>query len=177
MDNWDQIKPNKVKSPIQNYLAWLLFWRTAMNNWATRSSISYPPPSLQAQSQSPKQIEIGGCCKFTFAAALFRTLWCLSVSLNCWRNCKIFEFGYSKADRGRFPGLSVDNFLRFGVTKLFSWNNGFPTYFFAASSTVSLGWSPVLGTIAQFVYSACLWSWICGTQNHFWVIQMLPLPG
>ena len=30
MDNWDQMKPNEVKSPIQNCLDWLLFWRVGI---------------------------------------------------------------------------------------------------------------------------------------------------
>ena len=79
----------------------------------------------------------GAVAKFFFAAAL---LLHPEHSISRPRlpvTAQIFILGHSKADRGIFPGLPVDNFLCSTTTKLFSQNNGFPACFFAASSTAS----------------------------------------
>ena len=79
----------------------------------------------------------GAVAKFFFAAAL---LLHPEHSISRPRlpvTAQIFTLGHSKADRGIFPGLPVDNFLCSTTTKLFSQNNGFPACFFAASSTAS----------------------------------------
>ena len=79
----------------------------------------------------------GAVAKFFFAAAL---LLHPEHSISRPRlpvTAQISILGHSKADRGIFPGLPVDNFLYSTTTKLFSQNNGFPACFFAASSTAS----------------------------------------
>ena len=79
----------------------------------------------------------GAVAKFFFAAAL---LLHPAPSISRPRlpvTAQIFILGHSKADRGIFPGLPVDNFLCSTTTQLFSQNNGFPACFFAASSTAS----------------------------------------
>ena len=79
----------------------------------------------------------GAVAKFFFAAALLlhpeHSISRPRLSVTA----QISILGHSKADRGIFPGLPVDNFLCSTTTKLFSQNNGFPVCFFAASSTVS----------------------------------------
>ena len=84
----------------------------------------------------PKK-EKGAVAKLIFAAALFLRFEHFNSRQRLFDTAKISVLGRSKADRGIFPGLPVDNFSHFTATKLFSQNNGFPAYFFAASSTAS----------------------------------------
>ena len=107
------------------------FWRAAAPSRPLLRPVPsrFPPPA--------KPIRKGAVAKFFFAAAL---LLHPEHSISRPRlpvTAQIFILGHSKADRGIFPGLPVDNFLCSTTTKLFSQNNGFPACFFAASSTAS----------------------------------------
>ena len=84
-----------------------------------------------------EQSVVGAVAKFVFAAALFLRFEHFNSRQRLFVTAQISVLGRSKANRGIFPGLPVDNFSHFTATKLFSQNNGFPAYFFAASSTAS----------------------------------------
>ena len=99
---------------------------------------------LQAQSRRVSELEgrmnvlmEGAVAKFFFAAAPLHHPKYSILRPGLPVTAQISILGYSKADRGIFPGLPVDYFLCSTTTKLFSQNNGFSACFFAASSTAS----------------------------------------